>query len=116
MKDYSVKFQVGEKTYNAIFNLNVMEDIQEEYGTIEAWGKLTDGKSGEVNAKALIFGMRAMINEAIDIANDQNGENKPLLTHKQVARIISDAGLQQSAETLNKAVIDATKEDQQKNA
>lgn len=116
MKDYAIKFQVGEKTYSAIFNLNVMEEIQEEYGTIEEWGNLTDGKSGEVNAKALIFGMRAMINEAIDMDNEKNGVNKPLLTLKQVGRIISEAGLQKSAETLNKAVIDATKDDQQKNA
>lgn len=116
MKDYAINFQVGDKTYPAIFNLNVMEEIQEEYGTIEAWGNLTDGKNGEVNAKALIFGMRAMINEAIDIESDKTGENKPLLTLKQVGRIISEAGLQKSAEALNKAVIDATKDDEQKNA
>ena len=116
MKDYSIKFQVNDKTYHAIFNLNVMEEIQEEYGTIEAWGNMTDGKKGEVNAKALIFGMRAMINEAIDIENENTGANKPLLSLKQVGRIISEAGLQKSAEALNRAVIDATKEDDPKNA
>ena len=116
MKDYSINFQVGDRTYHAIFNLNVMEEIQEEYGTIGAWGDMTDGKNGEVNAKALIFGMRAMINEAIDIENDKTGANKPLLSLKQVGRIISEAGLEKSAEALNRAVIDATKEDGQKNA
>ena len=115
MKDYSIKFNVGEKEYSAIFNLNVMEAIQEEYGTIQKWAELTDAKSGEVNAKALTFGMTAMINEAIDIENDEKGENKPLLTRKQVGRLISQAGLEQSANALNNAVIGATKDDEQKN-
>ena len=116
MKDYKVNFQIDDKTYPAIFNLNVMEEIQEEYGTIEKWGELTDSKNGEVNAKALIFGIRAMINEAIDIDNDTNTQKRPLLTLKQVGRLITQVGLQESAKTLNNAVVEATKSDNQKNA
>ena len=116
MKDYKISFNVDETEYPAIFNLNVMEAIQEQYGTVEKWGSLTDAKSGEPNAKAIIFGFWAMVNEAIDIDNDENGANRPNLTLKQVGRIISRAGLQKSAETLNKAVIEATKEDTPKNA
>ena len=116
MKDYKITFKVEETEYPAIFNLNVMEQIQEEYGTVEKWGKLTDVKSGEPNAKAIIFGFWAMINEAIDIENDEKGENRPAFTLKQVGRIISRAGLQNSAKTLNQAVIEATKEDTPKNA
>jgi hypothetical protein len=116
MKDYKITFKVDETEYPAIFNLNVMEQIQEEYGTIQNWGALTDAKSGEPNAKAIIYGFWAMMNEAIDIENDENGGNKPLFTLKQVGRIISRAGVQNSAQTLNKAVIEATKEDAPKNA
>lgn len=116
MRDYKVQFQVEEQVYSAIFNLNVMEQIQEEYGSIQKWGALTDAKSGEPNAKAIIFGFRAMINEAIEIENDEKGENKPLFTLKQVGRIISRAGLQKSAQALNTAVIQATREDNPKNA
>ena len=115
MKDYKVKFKVEEQEYSAIFNLNVMEQIQEEYGEVKKWGELTDAKSGEPNAKAIIFGFWAMINEAIDIENEEKGENKPLLTLKQVGRIISRAGLEKSALALNDAVIQATKEDDPKN-
>ena len=43
MKDYNGQIQYKDKTYNVVFNLNVMEAIQAEYGTIEAWGSLTDG-------------------------------------------------------------------------
>lgn len=116
MKDYKIKFIVEEKEYPAIFNLNVMEQIQEEYGTVQEWGKLTDVKEGEPNAKALIFGFWAMINEAIDIENDDRAEKQPLLTKKQVGRLLAKAGLEYSAKTLNSAVVEATKDDRQKNA
>ena len=116
MKDYKVTFKVDGTEYPAIFNLNVMEAIQEEFGTVENWGSKTDAKSGEPSAKAIIFGYWAMMNEAIDINNDENGEKRPNLTLKQVGRIITRAGLQKSAEMLNNAVIEATKEDTPKNA
>lgn len=108
MKDYKFSFEVDGNIYNLIFNLNVMEEIQEEYGTIEKWAKLTDGKSGEVNAKALIFGLTAMINEGIDISNDENGTNNPMMSKKQVGRMISKMGVQESATALNNAVVEAT--------
>lgn len=116
MKDYKITFTHEEKEYGAVFNLNVMEQIQEEYGSIQAWGALTDAKSGEVNAKALIFGLCAMMNEAIDIDNEENGKNEPNLTLKQVGRLITRVGIEKSATTLNKAVIEATKEEAPKNA
>ena len=84
MKDYKFDFEVENKKYSLVFNLNVMEAIQEEYGTIEKWGELTDGKKGEVNAKALIFGLTEMINEGLDIENEELEEKRPLLTLKQV--------------------------------
>lgn len=115
MKDYSIKFNVGDQEYSAIFNLNVMEAIQEEYGTMQKWADLTDAKGGEINAKALTFGLTAMINEAIEIENDEKGQNRPTLTRKQVGRLISQAGLEKSAVALNSAVIEATKGDEQKN-
>lgn len=111
IKDYKFDFEVEGKTYQLIFNLNVMQDIQEEYGTLEKWGDLTDGKSGEVNVKALIFGLTHMINEAIEIKNDEEGLNEPLLTEKQVGRLITKAGIEKSAKRLNEAIIEGTKSD-----
>jgi hypothetical protein len=116
MKDYKATFKLDEQEYDAIFNLNVMEQIQDKYGSVKEWGALTDAKSGEPNAKAIIFGFWAMMNEAVDIDNDENGANRPNFTLKQVGRIISMAGVEASAKTLNKAVIEATKEDTPKNA
>ena len=73
MKDVSGEFLFNGQTYKIIFNLNVMEEIQEKYGSVAKWGELTDGSKGEVNAKAIIFGYTAMLNEAIDIENEEKG-------------------------------------------
>lgn len=112
MKDYKFDLEVEGKIYKLIFNLNAMEEIQEEYGTIEKWGELTDGKSGEVNVKALIFGLACMMNEAIDMKNEEEGTSIPLLTKKQVGRIITKAGIEKSAKKLNEAIVESTKGEQ----
>ena len=116
MKDYKFEFELDGKKYTLVFNLNVMEAIQKQYGTVQKWGKLTDNKNGqEANAKALIFGFAEMINEAIDMENDETGSNKPFLTLKQVGRIITKAGLQESARKLNQVIVESVKDDHPKN-
>jgi len=115
MKDYKFEFEVDEKKYSLVFNLNVMETIQAKYGSVQKWGKLTDNKNGEPNAKALIFGFTEMINEAIEMENDEKGTEKPLLTLKQVGRIITKAGIQESAKKLNKAITESVKDEHPKN-
>lgn len=112
MKDYKFEFEVEGKKYSLVFNLNVMEEIQEEYGTIEKWGSLTDGTKGEVNAKALIFGLTAMINEGIDIENDFADEKRALLTTKQVGRLVTKMGLENTATQLNNAIVESTKSEE----
>lgn len=108
MKDINGKLQYKDKTYNLVFNLNVMESIQQEYGSIEEWGKLTDGKEGEPDAKAVIFGFTEMINEGIDIENEDSEEKKPFLSRKQVGRMITEIGLKESTDKLNDTVINST--------
>ena len=115
MKDIEGKITVNDKEYSLVFNLNVMEEIQEEHGTLEKWGNLTDGTSGEPNAKAVIFGFTAMINEGIDIQNDKNGTNEKPLTNKQVGRLITEYGLINATKKLNDTVIESTKNNE-KNA
>lgn len=43
MKDFNGQIQYKDKIYKIVFNLNVMEAVQAEYGTLDAWGSLTDG-------------------------------------------------------------------------
>ena len=115
MKDYKFEFKLDNEVHTLVFNLNVMETIQQKYGSVQKWGRLTDNKNGEPNAKALIFGFTEMINEAIDIENEKKGINKPLLTLKQVGRIITRAGIQESAQQLNKAITESVKDEHPKN-
>jgi hypothetical protein len=113
------------KGYKAVFNLNVMQDIQEKYGTLEAWGDLTEGKrvnqetgeeeSVEVDIAALIFGYALMLNEGIEIDNEDNGTDNPPLTLRQVGRMISEAGERETAEAMNDLVIASVGKTEEKN-
>lgn len=152
MKEKETVFTVNGKEYKAVFNLNVMQSIQIEYGTFQKWGELTDGfiydedgnrvvkldKDGkpvtkevidengvpvkqdvyetrEVDIKALIFGIKEMLNEAIDIDNEEKADKQPLLTEKQVGRLITAMGIADATSQLNQAVIDSTQTEQAKN-
>ena len=152
MKEKETVFTVNGKEYKAIFNLNVMQAIQIEYGTFTKWGELTDGYSydengerilkldekgepvtktvknennedievevyetKEVDIKALIFGIKEMLNEAIDIDNETNNTNQPLLTNKQVGRLITAMGIANATNKLNQTIIESTQDDISKN-
>ena len=109
MKDVEKSIEFDGKKYTIVFNLNVMEEIQNEFGTLSAWGELSDGTStGEPDARAVIFGFTAMLNEGIDIDNEKRAEKVDFLTPKQVGRMMSELGLDNVAKVLNDAVIAST--------
>lgn len=97
MKDVRKEIKHNDVIYPLVFNLNVMEQIQLQYGSVEKWGDLTDGtfngkkeyekkngedswelltedekivKRGEPDAQAIIFGFKEMINEGLDMDNE----------------------------------------------
>lgn len=91
MKDIMSKLDYQGKEYKLIFNLNVLDAIQDEYGTLqkmleEAYGK----KTGEPSIKALAFVVAAMANEAIDIETDGKATPEQLVTKKQANRMLSE--------------------------
>lgn len=108
MKDFNGIIQYKGQEYKLVFNLNVMEQIQEEYGSIDKWGSITDGGGGEPDAKAVKFGFWAMLNEGIEIDNEENGTDKKPLTIKQVGRMITEFGIEHATNTLNQTVIAST--------
>lgn len=97
--------------YPIVFNLNVIEKIQNKFGSYEKWGEMTEGKDNEVNIGALKFGITEMMNEGIDIENETaTAENKKeFLTEKQVGRIITELGTKKMIEKVQETVIDSTK-------
>ena len=112
MKDINGKLQYKGKEYRLVFNLNVMEAIQEEYGTLSNWGDITGGNGEEPNAKAVLFGLKEMINEGIDINNEETGSNDPPMTHKQVGRMLTEIGLMDAMEVLQDTVTRSTQSDE----
>lgn len=115
MKDVNGKLTYKDKEYTLVFNLNVMEEIQEEYGTLDKWGELTDGENGEPNAKAVIFGITQMLNEGIDIENEEKGTNIPPFSKKQVGRLLTEVGIAEVSKVMNETVVESTQSNE-KNA
>ena len=99
------------KSYELAFNLNVMEEIQEKYGSVEKWGNLIEQEE-EPKAKDIKFGFVAMLNEGIDIYNEEHDDKREFFTSKQVGRIISEIGLSEVAEKIRNNVIESTKSDE----
>ena len=116
MKDKAGKVTYKEKEYKVVFNLNVMEAIQEEYGTLDKWTELTTGTSQEVNIKALKFGFTQMLNEGLSIDAEETGEEYKPLTSAFVGRMLTDIGLEEMTRTLQETVVESTKTDDEKNA
>lgn len=116
MKDVMEKFIYKDKEYKLVFNLNVMEQIQDEYGSLDEWGSLTEGKNGEPNVKAVKFGFTAMLNEAIDMENEENGTDIKPLTKNFVGRMLTEIGINEMTNKLKNTVVESTKvENQEKN-
>lgn len=116
MKNNAGKITYKEKEYNVVFNLNVMEAIQDEYGTIDKWTELTSGVDQEVNVKALKFGYREMLNEGLSIEAEEKGEEYKPVTPAFVGRMLTDIGLENMTKKLQETVIESTKTDEGKNA
>lgn len=115
MKDNAGKITYKEKEYKVVFNLNVMEAIQDEYGTIDNWTELTSGTNQEVNVKALKFGYTAMLNEGLEIEAEEKDEEYKPVTPAFVGRMLTDIGLENMTKTLQETVIESTKPDEEKN-
>lgn len=115
MKEMMKELKVGDKVYPICFNLNVMEVLQEKYGTLQNWmdsiEKKTKNKNEEISepdVTALKFGFAEMINEAIDIQNEKNEIKQELVTLKQVGRIITEIGFTEMTGILTNTINEST--------
>lgn len=114
MKNTVVYIETEKRNYPIVFNLNVMEEIQEQYGSLDKWGEITQG-NGEPKVKDLKVGILAMINEGIEIENEDNGTNNPLLTAKQIGRIMTEVGIATIVEKIKEITVAST-QGERKNA
>ena len=111
LKDVFSELEYKGNVYPLYFNLNVMEEIQNEYGTFDNWTDLVSGKdkTKEVDIKALKFGFKSMINEGIEIKNEDEGTDIKPFTDKQIGRIITEIGLMTANQKLIDTVVESTK-------
>lgn len=109
MKDINGELHYKDKVYKLAFDLNVMQAIQKRYGSIKAWGEITDGSEGEPDVEAVIFGFTEMLNEGIDIENEEKGTDIKPFTPKQVGRLITEIGMVNAVNKLTDTVVESTK-------
>ena len=115
MKNTVVYIETEKRNYPIVFNLNVMEEIQEMYGSLDKWGEITQG-DGEPKVKDLKVGILAMMNEGIDIDNEDNGTSNPPLTAKQVGRIMTEVGIATIVEKIKEITVASVHSGESKNA
>lgn len=93
MQNKLTYIKTKDRDYPIVFNINVMEEIQEAYGSLSAWGGIVENAGGgEPKIKDLKMGLMFMINEGIDIENEATGKNEPMLDSKKVGRLITEVG------------------------
>lgn len=126
MKDISETLEYKGQVYKLVFNLNVLEEIQGEYGTFSKWldyvmGDVKERKTGAVKTvidkenggtkqvevgepdiKAVKFAYFLMMNEGIEIENEETGGDKKPVTMKFVGRMFTELGLDEMVNRLEK--------------
>ena len=112
VEDLTDRIIYKDKEYQLVFNLNTMQEIQKQYGTIQKWGDLIMSSVKEPDIEALCFGLKAMLNEGIDIKNDEENTNIPFFTIKQVGRILTEVGLNVALAKAQNTVVESTKSDE----
>lgn len=102
--------ETESEKYPLVFSLNVMEAIQDKYGSIDKWSSLIQ-KNGEPDIKALKFFMTEAINEGIEIENEKNNEKRKSVTSKQVGRILTEVGLSDTANKIMTTISESIQTD-----
>lgn len=106
MLDTIKYLETENEKYPLAFTLNVMEIIQEKYGSIEKWSELIQ-KQGEPDIKALKFFITEAINEGLDIENERKGEKRKSITPKKAGRILTEIGLNQATKAVTSVITDS---------
>jgi hypothetical protein len=108
MIDKITYLETDSEKFPLAFTLNVMEALQDEYGTLSEWSELIRNQK-EPNIKALKFFITEAINEGIDIENEKSDEKRASISSAKAGRIITEIGFQKVAKTINKMVSESVR-------
>lgn len=114
MVDKINHLETKTEKFPLVFTLNVMETIQEKYGTIENWSNLIQ-RDGEPDIKALKFFITEAINEGIEIENEKTDERRKAITLKKAGRILTEIGLSGAASKIMSTVAESIQSETEKN-
>ena len=104
MKDVLIHFEANGIAYPLAFNINVLETMQEKFGSFTAFGESLSTKDGsEPRMKDIKFIYTECINEGLDIENETAEIKRSFLTEKQVGRLIGN--ITDKAGTLKQLVV-----------
>lgn len=82
-----IKYLDEEQKYPIVFDINVIDEMQDEYGSIDKWQK----KLEEGNLKCVKKTFTSAINEAYDILGKDE-----TVTEKQVGRLLTEIDYQKA--------------------
>ena len=111
MIDKITYLETDSEKFPLAFTLNVMESIQNEYGTLSEWSELIRNQK-EPNIKALKFFITEAINKGIDIENEKSSEKRASITSSKAGRIITEIGLKRVANTITKMITESMPHDE----
>lgn len=111
MIDKITYLETDSEKFPLAFTLNVMEALQDEYGTLSEWSELIRNQK-EPNIKALKFFITEAINEGIDIENEKSSEKRVPITSSKAGRIITEIGLKKVANTITKMITESMPHDE----
>lgn len=109
--------------YPLVFNINVIEIIQEKYGDLNKWSDAIEGIVRDENGlevrretplmKDIKFFIKEAINEGIDIENEIKKEQRDFITDKQTGRILTEIGQNSILDKIKDLTISSVKTDKQ---
>ena len=111
MIDKITYLETDSEKFPLAFTLNIMEALQDEYGTLSEWSELIRNQK-EPNIKALKFFITEAINEGIDIENEKSDEKRAPITSAKAGRIVTEIGLKKVANTITKMITESMPHDE----
>lgn len=88
IKDKPVKLTLNGVTYDLVFNLNVMEDVFDQYESFEALNRDLISKKDKARIKAIKVTLKALIDDAVSFHNETHTEKLSHLSIEQIGRLL----------------------------
>lgn len=114
MQEKLVYLGEGDDKVLLAFNLNVMAELQDKYGSVQAWVELLEDdedepkRNGEPDMKALLGGFQIMLNEGVEIENEDNGKQLKPYSTRNVGRMITKWGQANVLASIQNAIATST--------